>query len=207
MTHGRTLSKEDEEVRRKSLVKAATKLFAKQGYHATTVDMIIAEAESSSGIFHAYFRDKEDVFNAALEELGQETSHLVQAIDHSQHDVIKRLSQRLQALFIFFAQRPEHARILLVESSRLSVRLEKTREAILMRQEEHLRQTLDSAPAQLEVQNTQIAARCMVGAAFEALLRWLEENPKTRQPALEVARAVADFSNRAVRRSPAIERH
>jgi hypothetical protein len=48
--------------------------------------------------------------------------------------------------------------------------------------------------------NPAIAARCLVGAVFDALTSWLEENAADRQPAAGVARAVADFNSRAIRR-------
>jgi hypothetical protein len=37
-----------------------------------------------------------------------------------------------------------------------------------------------------------------VGAVFESLYSWLEENPSDRQSAAEVARAVADYNLRAI---------
>jgi hypothetical protein len=41
---------------------------------------------------------------------------------------------------------------------------------------------------------TSIAARCVAEATFEAIYSWLEEDPKTRIPAAEVAKAVAHFN-------------
>jgi len=194
-------TEERKEARRRLLLDAATRLFGRHGYHATTVPMIVAEAECSTGSFYMYFQNKEDVFNAALEELGEQIAELMQAVDHLQPDVLQRLSQGVEALFTFFARKPDQARILVVESSGLSPRLDRTRRAILLQQEDRLRRILESAPGLFAVENTTIAARCMVGAAFEALYRWLEENPKIRMSAQEVARAVADFANNSVRRA------
>jgi hypothetical protein len=44
-----------------------------------------------------------------------------------------------------------------------------------------------------------IAARCLVGAVFETLTSWLEEDPAERPLAAKVARTVADYNLRAIR--------
>jgi AcrR family transcriptional regulator len=53
--------------RRQSFLQAAVTLFGMHGYHATTVPMILQAASSSTGAFYSYFRNKEDVFAAALQ--------------------------------------------------------------------------------------------------------------------------------------------
>ncbi len=196
-------TEERKEARRRLILDAATKLFGKHGYHATTVPMIVAEADISTGSFYMYFGNKEDVFNAALEELGGAITQVIDNVNRSKPDPLKRIPHEADALFLFFAENPEQARILIVESSGLSPRLEKTRRAILSKVEERLRQIFESAPSLFSVKNPVIAARCIAGATFEAAYCWLEENPKTRMPAAEVARAVAQFNTRAVRKVPA----
>lgn len=196
-------TEERKEARRRMILDAATKLFGRHGYHATTVPMIVREADVSTGSFYMYFRNKEDVFNAALEDLGQAIAHVMDQMKHSQPDPLKRMSQGAETLFMFLAANPEQARILIVESSGLSPRLDKTRRSILLQQEEEVRQTLESAPSLFSVECTVVAARCVAGATFEAVYCWLEEDPKTRTPATDVARAVARFNTQAVRRCPA----
>jgi AcrR family transcriptional regulator len=196
-------TEERKEARRRVILDAATKLFGKHGYHATTVPMIVREADVSTGSFYMYFRNKEDVFNAALEDLGQAFAGVMGEMRNSQPDPLKRLSQGAETIFMFLAANPEQARILVVESSGLSPRLDKTRRSILLQQEEEVRQTLESAPSLFSVGSTVIAARCIAGATFEAAYRWLEENPKTRMSAKDVARAVARFNTQAVRKVPA----
>jgi TetR/AcrR family fatty acid metabolism transcriptional regulator len=193
-------TEERKEARHRLFLDAATKLFGKHGYHATTVPMIVAEAKSSTGSFYMYFLNKEDVFNAALEELGHRISVVMDEVKNSQPNALEEISQGVVAIFLYLAQNPEQARILIVESSGLSPRLEKTRRGVLMHQEEQVRQKLESEPHLFAVQDPVIAARCLVGSTFEALYCWLEENPESRMPAVEVARAVAQFNTQAVKR-------
>jgi len=196
-------TEERKEARRRTILDAATKLFGQHGYHATTVPMIVQEADVSTGSFYMYFRNKEDVFNAALEELGQAVAQVMGGMKNAQPDPLKRMAQGAETLFLFLAENREQARILLVESSGLSPRLDRTRRSILLQQEEEVRETLESAPALFSVENTVVAARCIAGATFEAAYCWLEEDPKTRMAAADVARAVAQFNTQAVKKIPA----
>jgi AcrR family transcriptional regulator len=60
--------------RRRKLLESAALVFGLHGYHAATVPMIVAASESSTGSFYFYFRSKEDIFAAVIEDLGREIS-------------------------------------------------------------------------------------------------------------------------------------
>jgi Bacterial regulatory proteins, tetR family. len=55
--------------------------------------MIVEEAKVSTGSFCMYFRNKEDVFDAALEELGEAIDRALDEVKQSQPDPLKRIAQ------------------------------------------------------------------------------------------------------------------
>src|SRR3954465_4384730 len=56
---------------RPKLLEAARKIFAEKGLGAATARDIVRETDLATGTFYNYFRDKEDVFRALLEESGE----------------------------------------------------------------------------------------------------------------------------------------
>ena len=89
------------------------------------------------------------------------------------------------------ARNPHEARILIVEYSGLSLKLEKTRRDLIRRHAGQFRQMMESAPDAFSMVNLLVGARCLMGAVFESLYCWLEQSPIDRPSVEEVAAAVA----------------
>lgn len=182
--------------RRSRLLGVARRLFAQQGYHATTVPQVVAEAASSVGSFYFYFRDKEDVFAAVLEEFGARlATALNEAIDR-ETSTVRQMRAAVEALMTFFAENPDEARILIVESSGLGGRLESIRRGIVSSHVRGVQSALEAM--KLPGIDPAVAARCWVGAVYEAVYAWLEAPQSKRIPPTRLAKAVAEFNLRGV---------
>jgi AcrR family transcriptional regulator len=58
----------EPDARRQQLIAAATRVFARGGYHDTDVTAIVAEAGVARGTFYLYFPTKRDVFLAIIDQ-------------------------------------------------------------------------------------------------------------------------------------------
>ena len=58
---------ERKERTRRELLKAATKVFARNGYHNTLVSDIVAQAGVGQGTFYRHFQNKREIFEALLD--------------------------------------------------------------------------------------------------------------------------------------------
>jgi AcrR family transcriptional regulator len=173
-------------------------LFGAQGYAATTVPMIVKESGSSTGGFYFYFKNKEDVFAAAMEWLGERiAAALNQAISEQKHPLLQ-MRAAVEALFLFLAQNPTEARILIVESSGLSGRLEEVRREILASHARSVESALGTVAPMLPPMRPAVVARCWVGAVYQAAWWWLEQPAQSRPSAEAVAGEVAEFNLRGI---------
>jgi AcrR family transcriptional regulator len=87
---------------RERIVAAATKLFARQGYEATTTRQIVAEAHVTSGALYHWFSSKEELLTSIYRELLAEQTARLEAIaggpgpaDARLHDVVVDLFRHM----------------------------------------------------------------------------------------------------------------
>lgn len=190
---------ERKEARRRSFLETATRLFGRQGYHATTVPMIVAETGSSTGNFYFYFRNKEDIFAAALRDLGERISAAINAaIAEAGPHPLSHMKAAVEGFVAFLARHPEEARILIVESSGLSPQLEQIRRSVIASHSRGVEDALRLLTPHLPSLDPAITARCWTGAVYEAVYSWLEL-PKSKRPSAKVlASAVTRFNLRGI---------
>ncbi len=191
-----------KQARRRTLLGAALRLFGARGYHATTVPAIVTEAGSSIGTFYLYFRNKEDIFAAVLQDLAERLAESLDVAIAAESQPLAQMKAAVRQLFLFLAGHPAEARILVIESSGLSSRLEEVRRSIIRSHARGVEATLARVDPDLPRGTIGVFARCWVGAVLESVCYWLEIPAGKRPKPEEVAAVVALFNLRAIGAAP-----
>jgi AcrR family transcriptional regulator len=86
--------------RRQQILFAARDVFAKRGYHQTTIDDIVAEAGVARGTFYIYFEDKRAVFSDLIDRFSNQVSMAIQRIatDDASRPVQKQVWDNIRAI-------------------------------------------------------------------------------------------------------------
>src|SRR4051812_49890122 len=91
--------------KRRQILDAAVRVFARQGFHATRVSDIADEAGVAYGLVYHYFRSKDEVLNELFSE---RWSLLLAAIEEADRDgATPRAKLEAGATFIIQAHRPD----------------------------------------------------------------------------------------------------
>jgi AcrR family transcriptional regulator len=98
------------------IVTAATEVFAKRGFQASTVENIIDAAGIGVGSFYAHFDGKEDCLDAITQRIAAEARESVVAGVGTEEGWAPRLCAGLHELLIFAGDNPLAARVVLLEA-------------------------------------------------------------------------------------------
>src|SRR5712691_3221275 len=144
------------ERRRQRIVEAALALFASHGYTVTSVDDVVTRARVSKSAFYEFFESKEHCFRDVLAQEGGSLIHEVLTEAATGHDHHARLRLGISRFVRECFDRPDVARMLVVESVGLSEVAEEVRHAM-----NHDAFYADKDPA--------VFGRAVVGAVSDAV--------------------------------------
>lgn len=92
---------------RRRIMDSALAEFAKQGYGASSVNSICADQDISKGIIYHYFRSKDDLYLACVDECFQLlTQHLKSCLAANQGSVEEQLEKYFVVRMNFFRENP-----------------------------------------------------------------------------------------------------
>ena len=164
--------------KRRLILDAAVRVFAKRGFHHCRVSDVADEAGVAYGLVYHYFRSKEEILNTLFLERWQIMLDAIAEIDS--HDMAARDKLYGVASFIIDSYRhdPELMKVIIVEVTRAAnsfgaLHLDKIREAY-----QGIADIVESARAEGSFKSgipSEFAAMCFYGAIEQLLTGWIFE--------------------------------
>ena len=93
------ISAAQEQQRREQILAAAMTCFARQGYHATSMDDVVRESGLSVGAIYSYFASKEDLFLALAEARSEQTLAYMNALFRSPGSISAKSAEAVDYFF------------------------------------------------------------------------------------------------------------
>ena len=185
------VSEEDKSRRRDEIMAAAKKVFARKGFHATTIADIAKEAGLAYGSIYWYFDSKDDLFHAlmAVEEDALRT-HVAAAVGARQDsDGEAPFRTAVQVTFEFFEADKATVKLLFRDAYALGDRFEKLLGGIYERFIDDIENVVVAAQNRGEVV---VAPPRMVAYTLAALIGQLAHRRLSTDDGVSAAEA-ADF--------------
>jgi AcrR family transcriptional regulator len=107
-----------QEEKRRLILDAAVRTFARHGYHATRVGDIAEEAGVAYGLVYHYFTSKEDVLETVFRETWVELLDAIRTVEESDLAAMEQLRQVTAILLRSWRRQPDLVRVLVREVAR-----------------------------------------------------------------------------------------
>ncbi len=155
----------EREHRLKTILKAAGKLFAEEGYHRTGMERIADEAEVSVGTVYFYFKNKEDLLVQLLDRTGYELRNLLGDAFRNADGTLEGFRNAGRVFFEDFCPRnPEKIALIFRESAGQSAVVEQHRKQIFARLIDDLKAALGSVATNLGAFRSDLAIDVMAAS-------------------------------------------
>ncbi len=179
---------ERKDANRKHIFETAAVVFARQGYHGTTVKNIVDEAGTSVGSFYFYFKNKEDLLEALYDEI---TGMILSVTEvNTRCDAVgamKTVCRGVASTLSIFQQRRDLARIMMIEVVGLNPRFEQKRAESINKLLLRIGQNLEAFQENglIAIPDVKTAAMAFEGTIYHTVISWLyEENPGNLQDSI-----------------------
>src|SRR5215468_9086408 len=93
---------------RAAILQAAIREFAREGVAGARTDAIARAAKVNKALLYYYFRDKDALYGAALEQVFRERDQVLMPILHESVPPGEKLLRYVGAFFDFLASHPQH---------------------------------------------------------------------------------------------------
>lgn len=110
-------------LRRRDILLAAQQVFAEKGYEYATVEEIAERAEFSKGALYNYFLNKEDIFNALLQEGFENFEALIEQALSGGKTLRDQFQLLARGVLEYFEANPDFLTILMKENLQMKIKL------------------------------------------------------------------------------------
>ncbi|HZE28869.1 MAG TPA: TetR/AcrR family transcriptional regulator [Gaiellaceae bacterium] len=107
-----------QEEKRRLLLDAAVRVFARKGYHASRVGDIAEEAGVAYGLLYHYFQSKEDVLLTVFRETWRALIATIQSVEEAGDPPPEQLRKVAEILLRSWRRDPDLVRVLVLEVTR-----------------------------------------------------------------------------------------
>ena len=108
------------EEKRRTILRAAVRVFARSGYHTSRVSEIAEEAGIAHGLLYHYFRSKDEVLETVFRETWSALVEAVREVEESGEPAPEQLRQVVAILLDAWRRDPDLVRVLVREVTRSS---------------------------------------------------------------------------------------
>jgi TetR/AcrR family transcriptional regulator, fatty acid metabolism regulator protein len=162
--------------KRRLILDAAIRVFARRGFHACRVSDVADEAGVAYGLVYHYFDSKEEILNTLFQERWQLMLDAIVQIDRSEQPARDKLYSVASFIIDSYRHEPDLMKVIIVEVTRAAnsfgrQHLETIRDAygLIAQIVEHARQD-GSFKADI---SAEFAAMCFYGAIEQLLSGWI----------------------------------
>jgi AcrR family transcriptional regulator len=107
-----------QEDKRRLILDAAVRVFARKGYHTSRVGDIAEEAGVAHGLLYHYFRSKEELLTTIFRETWRDVLDAVHAVEETDESARERLAGIAKILLRAWRRDPDLVRVLVLEVTR-----------------------------------------------------------------------------------------
>jgi AcrR family transcriptional regulator len=161
------------ESRRATLLQAAQQVFSQKGYHATSIDDLIATADIARGTFYLYFESKRAIFDELLDRLLELLQGTVRRIDTAPGapPPVEQMDATIDRILETLLANRDVARILLREAVGIDADFDRKLADFWLRIETMIVRALSTGQEMGLVRacDHTLVARCILGAAKEVV--------------------------------------
>jgi len=101
--------------RRRQIVEAATQLFAELGYADCEMERVAARLKVAKGTLYLYFKSKEELFYACVDQAMVELQAAVNAAAEKVDDPLQKIPAAIRAYLEFFDANPQYVELFIQE--------------------------------------------------------------------------------------------